>query len=161
MLSAFISILRLIWPFIRELLFKNKGVKHSIEKNKATSTLVFLYLAMFVINLYLVDHAINNHRYYTDLLGKAAVNLERMESLKELLAMSRRQNQQQQARVDRLESEARIKDKAIQEFSYLVGPEKARVILAHRPEESARPIPNAGSLGSRLKDLGQKYSDER
>lgn len=158
MVTAFFSALRLIWPFIRELLFKDNGVKHSIEKNQDYAILFALYLGMFALSLFAIDHAIRNHRYYTDKLNAAAISLERSASAQQLLSESRDEVKRLRNRNESLEDDLRKSNELVQVLLQKVDPRKAEDLLSKELQRADTPGQRR-TVRERLKDLRQKYDE--
>lgn len=155
MLSAFISAMRLVWPFIRELLFKNKGAKHSIEKNRDLNIMFGLLVGMFALSLYLTDHALSNHRYYTEQMSAATLSLDRFAFTQQLLNESREEVKRMRNTNETLQDDLRTANNLVISLSDKLGPAKTEVVLSKELTKVDTPGQRR-SLRERLKELNQK-----
>ena len=158
MLSAFFSALRLVWPFIRELLFKDNDAKHSIEKNREYLILAGMFLGIFSLGILTIEHALSNHRYYTKKLNEAALNLDRYAVVQQLLTESRDEAKRLRNKNDALEDDLRKANALTNELLGKVPKNKATQLLNREMSKADTPGQRR-TIRDRLKELDKKYDE--
>lgn len=66
-MSATVTTLRLLWPFLKEMLLGDKTLSEAIKTNKMRVLLLFLILGSFAMNLFVVPRVFDISSQYVEL----------------------------------------------------------------------------------------------
>ena len=86
------QILKLFWPFIKEI-FLTQHDDPRKNRNRDFNLMFTMACILFVTSLYLMAYGLENHRFYTTKISDTAVLLERSKHIGELAEALKEENQ--------------------------------------------------------------------
>ena len=129
MLKAFLSIVRFIWPYVREYLFRNGGADPNNEQNRSINILIGMFVAMFAVTLFLVDHGIGMYKHFSGQLNEVSIRLDRADRLADLTKNTQEEITSLRARANQTEDRLRMTNRLLTKALSKLPPEVAAEIL--------------------------------